>query len=62
MLSNILESSRRLVRRVQPISQIKKRQRRKNSQEQREKYYAIESQIKNVRKEMGYSNGHEWTA
>ncbi len=62
MFNSILESSRHLIRRIQPISQIKKRQRRKNSQEQREQYYAVESKLKNIRKEMGYSNEHEWSA
>ena len=58
-MMNIINSFKRLVYRVQPISHIRKRKARKQGQERRENYYAAEDQIKSVRQEMGYSE-HEW--
>ena len=57
-----LDKLKRLTYRIQPISHIQKREKRKKQQEDRRTYYEVQNYISKVRKDMGYGNGKEWQA
>ena len=59
-IGNIMNNFKRLIFRVQPVSHIRKREARKQGQERRDQYHAVENQIKSTRREFGY-NEHEWS-
>lgn len=59
-MHGIFEHLKRLTYRIQPVSQIQKRGKRKQEQKQRKTYHEISNYISKVRKEMGYGDGKEW--
>ncbi len=58
----IFESLKRLTYRIQPVSHIQKRGRRKQEQEERKTYHEVKNYISKVRKDLGYGEGEEWQA
>jgi len=59
---DVLSGLKRLTYRIQPISHIQKREKRKKQQEDRKTYHEVQNYISKIRKDMGYSDGREWQA
>lgn len=59
---DIVKNLKRLTYRIQPVSHIQKRGKRKKERENRQVYHEINNYISKVRKDLGYGEGQEWQA
>ena len=58
----IINDLKRLTYRIQPVSHIQKRGKRKKQQEERKTYHEVQNYISKIRKDMGYGDNKEWQA